>query len=471
MANKVLLIIMDGLRPDMISRETMPFVHSTIKQGVEFTSNFASFPSKTRIASAVLATGCYPGRNGIMNNGLYFPALGGAIGTKDYEDLQRLHQSPAGPVLAVPTLAERLVRAGRRVAIATAFSTGGTYLQDPEGYGVSVNHSYIYPAANREMLESRFGKGPAETLPDVGRNQYAVRVLTEYMLPELKPDFAVLWLSEPDRTQHKHDLGSPTVNQALRLADDCVRQVVDALDDYGLLDSTDLFLMSDHGFISSDPAAESVTDNAIRWLSTDASPEALVVNFNSIYIQSEAQNALQEIVTFLQQQEGIGPIFSARPLEGVLPYSLLKLDHERSPDLFFFPRWSPRPNDYGVLGMCPGYHAHYHGAGSPYELLTTMLCVGPSFKQGEVVRHPTGVIDVVPTVLHLLGLEVDSGIDGRVLAEAFRDGRTAADLQVHEFTYRSQLQAGDYSYEAYAKVARVDNTYYLKEANGAVHFS
>jgi hypothetical protein len=74
-------------------------------------------------------------------------------------------------------------------------------------------------------------------------------------------------------------------------------------------------------------------------------------------------------------------------------------------------------------------------------------------------------------VLHLLGLEVDSGIDGRVLAEAFRDGRTAADLQVHEFTYRSQLQAGDYSYEAYAKVARVDNTYYLKEANGAVHFS
>ena len=75
----------------------------------------------------------------------------------------------------------------------------------------------------------------------------------------------------------------------------------------------------------------------------------------------------------------------------------------------------------------------------PCELLTTMLCVGPSFKQGEVVRHHGrnrwchGV---------LAGFGSDSGIDGRVLAETFRQPNSCGP-QVHEFTYRSQLRAGD----------------------------
>ena len=457
---------MDGLRPDTVSPETMPFLSSMVKTGVRFDSNFAAFPSKTRIASAVLATGCDPGKNGIMNNTLYFPELGGEITTKNYEGLKRLHRSSAGPVLWVPTLAERLVKTGLRVAISTAFGSGGAYLQDPDGYGFSVNHSYVYPETAKEVIEKRFGPGPGEIMPDTDRNQYAVRVLTEHMLPELKPDFAVLWLSEPDRTLHKCDLGSPTAMEALQLVDNCVREVVDSLQDCGLLGSTDLFLLSDHGFIAHDPGIESLTRNTEDWLRGENSPEGVVVNFNSIYMQADAQNRLQEVVAFLQQQQEIGPIFSSKPLEGVIPYSLLNLESERSPDLYFFPRWSSQRNRYGVEGMCHGYHAHYHGSGSPYELTTTMIGIGPSFRSGEIIRHPTGVIDVVPTVLHLLGREIDAQIDGRVLYEALKEGREPGEVAVEDFSYRCKRKAGGYSYEAYANLAKVENTYYLREANG-----
>ncbi len=465
MKKRVLVIVMDGLRPDTISRETMPFLCDLMDSGIRFESNYASFPSKTRIASAVLSTGCYPGRNGLMNNGMYLPELG-EINTKHRDDLERLHLSSQGPILAVPTLAERLTKSGLKVALCTGFSTGGTFLQDPNGFAeCTVNHSFIHPEELKPVLRERFGDAPGQVVPDVGRNEYAVRVLTEYILPEVDPDYAVLWLSEPDLAQHKYPIGSQTVMEALRLVDGWVKRVVEALEDLGMLGSTDLFLLSDHGFIDKDFAVESLTENTKAWLQQEKGLDAVVVNFNSIYIRSGKNEALRQIIDFLQQQPEIGPIFAQRPLDGVIPYALLNLEHDRSPDLFFFPRWSNDPNGYGLAGMCRGYHANYHGGSSPYELRATMIGVGPSFKSGAVIQHPTGVIDVVPTILHLFGQE-SREIDGRVLYEALKDGPDHTDVAFDEFTYRSRRQARTYSYEVYANLARVGNTYYLREANG-----
>jgi len=43
------------------------------------------------------------------------------------------------------------------------------------------------------------------------------------------------------------------------------------------------------------------------------------------------------------------------------------------------------------------------------------------FKDGTVSAHPAGIIDIAPTILHLLELQQPDSMDGRVLVEALVD--------------------------------------------------
>ena len=63
-----------------------------------------------------------------------------------------------------------------------------------------------------------------------------------------------------------------------------------------------------------------------------------------------------------------------------------------------------------------------HGSASPHEIRNTFVASGPSFKQSETSSAPTGNIDIAPTALHVLGLDVPSHMDGRVVDEALQGG-------------------------------------------------
>lgn len=52
------------------------------------------------------------------------------------------------------------------------------------------------------------------------------------------------------------------------------------------------------------------------------------------------------------------------------------------------------------------------------------LAAGPGFAQGATISGAS-VLDITPTVLHYLGLPVGKDMDGRVLSEAFTEGRRA----------------------------------------------
>ncbi len=51
-----------------------------------------------------------------------------------------------------------------------------------------------------------------------------------------------------------------------------------------------------------------------------------------------------------------------------------------------------------------------------------MVAAGPDFRSGHTSSVPSGHQDINPTIRHLLGLEGDSCVQGRVLLEALRDG-------------------------------------------------
>src|SRR5207237_6045384 len=80
------------------------------------------------------------------------------------------------------------------------------------------------------------------------RNVFATRALTEFLWRDGVSDFSLLWLSEPDLSEHNHAPGSPEALAAIKAVDGDLAMVLSALEKKRVRDSTDVFVVSDHGF-------------------------------------------------------------------------------------------------------------------------------------------------------------------------------------------------------------------------------
>ncbi len=98
----------------------------------------------------------------------------------------------------------------------------------------------------------------------------------------------------------------------------------------------------------------------------------------------------------------------------------------RAPDLFFLPsqgivhrcrRLPGTETAEGWLAPIPGYY-NFH------ERVGILTVTGPPFGTGT--SAPAQVVDVMPTVLYAMGLEVPEDLEGRVLQEAFTEAFRSA---------------------------------------------
>lgn len=455
----ILVFVIDGLRPDAIAPEDTPTLYRLRAEGVDFTDGHAVFPTVTRVNAATLATGLQPGTHGIVGNQLYVPAVDPrrALNTGEYRNLLTLDHAR--------TLADRLHAHGRRFAAVSSGSTGSAFLLNPrapEGVGVLVNgyldpgKTVAYPGDVNETILARFGAAPDKKTADpfdavVG---WAQRVLREYVLPELRPDVVIDWITEPDHTQHGVGVGSPAARHAIRHADREVAQVLAMLDPA----STDVFVVSDHGF-TTNTAGIDVARALIN--STDvvlaSSGQAVAVHVSD--------GDVAAIARFIQSQEWGGVLFTPRgTVNGTFP---LELIHLTGPDLLFTFPWTSDPSAFAVRGtdlamLAPGGKLHHsdHGSMSPWNVRNTFFAWGADFKRSATVRAPAGNVDVAPTILALLGLGDTDGLDGRVLREALASG-PGVDTPVVE-TRTHTVEAG--AYRAAIQISTVDGRRYVDKS-------
>jgi arylsulfatase A-like enzyme len=102
------------------------------------------------------------------------------------------------------------------------------------------------------------------------------------------------------------------------------------------------------------------------------------------------------------------------------------------------------------LAAVPAGGAPYvsdHGSMSPWNVRNTFLAWGAGVKKGITAAAPAGNVDVAPTVLALLGVEGEAGLDGRAVTEALAGGpdpeQVAAETRIHTAAagaYRAALQ-------------------------------
>jgi len=465
----VLVLVVDGLRPDSITAEDTPTLFRLRADGVDLVNSHAVFPTVTRVNAATIATGTQPGTNGLVGNQMFVPAVDErrAFDTGNHRNFLALDRATGGRVLQASTLAERLHARGLRLAGVSSGSTGSAFLLNPKsiaGVGALVNgylepgRTVAYPTPVSEAVLARFGPAPAKA-PGSARFDASVswtqRVLREYVLPELAPDVVINWLTEPDHSQHHVGVGSPAAREALRNDDREIAQVLAGLD----AARTSVLVVSDHGFTTNTAGVDvaGALIEAKLKAARDSTDVILASSGQAVALHVEGRDAerIARLARFIQSRDWGGVVFSAEAVDGAFPLELINVaNRDRGPDLLFTFPWTSRRSAFGVPGtdlanVSAGGSPYVsdHGSMSPWNVRNTFLASGAGLKKGIVGRAPAGNVDVTPTVLALLGLEGEAGLDGRVVAEALDGGpdpeAVAVETRVHTAAaggYRAALQ-------------------------------
>src|ERR1700704_4387335 len=128
-----LLMVWDGLRPDLVSAERTPNLWRLAEQGVWFERSHAVYPTLTRANSPAISTGCRPGSAGVPGNSFCLPSADGPVeyNTRDAANPPPLADAYGRPLLLVDTLADRVHRAGGTTVVVGSGSPGSALLQHP----------------------------------------------------------------------------------------------------------------------------------------------------------------------------------------------------------------------------------------------------------------------------------------------------------------------------------------------------
>src|SRR4029453_7470519 len=254
----VVLVVWDGMRPDFVTEKYAPTLDKLSHDGVRFRNHHAIYPTATDVNGAALATGCYPNRNGLAANLEFRPAINPRqpIDMGDPDSIKRGDEVSDGKYLGRPALVESLRAAGKKVAVVGVKSVAILFDRHNDWTYVRIRGkpltifaaAPLAPSAREEMINVL-----GLILDDPGansmqRNHFATRALTEFFWRDSVPDFSLLWLSEPDLAEHNFAPGSPEAIAAIKAVDDDLAMVLSALEKKRVRDSTDIFVVSDHGF-------------------------------------------------------------------------------------------------------------------------------------------------------------------------------------------------------------------------------
>jgi arylsulfatase A-like enzyme len=477
---RVLIAAFDGLQPAQVTPELMPNLAKLAAEGVTFSNNHAVFPTVTRINAASIVTGRYPGVHGLAANMLVMRDFDPHLAFSALEPMLAQVAQKTGRVLLAPTLADILSRHGQEFIAVGAGTSGNAYVQNPNAAvsgGATIHPEFCLPYRLHDEITGRFGPWPPESVPNGERLFRAVDIITQYVLTECQPIVSLIWFSEPDKSQHATGVGSETTFRAIREADAQFGRLLRWLDESGMSDETDIFVVSDHGYstVSEVINVEELVRNAGFPPGDQPGGVTVAPNGGSVLFYTHDSDAAtaDRLASWLMAQPWCGAMVAssaAARIPGTLPASLVGIQGPRAPELAMSFRWDSQPNGAGYAGhaystsLGPG--RGQHGSMSRHETHNILFAIGPSFKQGVVLDSPTGNIDVAPTVLSILGIPGAEDMDGRILREALADGPDAPQWQTE--THEAQRPVNGGVYRQHIKVSRVGDTTYVDEGQGMV---
>lgn len=491
-AQHVVVVVWDGMRPDFISAEHTPTLQRMAQEGVYFSRHHPVYCSATEVNGTAMATGLYPGHSGIIANRDYLPGVDPlkSVACEDLQVIRAVDALTGGHYVMGNTLAVRLRAAGKTTAIAG--SKPVVVLQDrfdradAASNGVVLFAGNTLPTNRAADLTAQLGALPAyvaraSALPNEPRDAWTTRALLESFWSNGVPSFSCLWLSEPDFSQHAAGPGSPKALAAIESSDRKLAEVLKELDRRGLRESTDVFVVSDHGFSTIErpvDVAKILQQAGFKakreFKSAPQNGEILVAGQGGsvlFYIAGHDAEVIRKLVAFLQTQDFTGTVFARNPVEGAFLLEQARVDSPNAPDVMISMRWSDQVSGHGAPGMLVSDGSAPAGQGnhaslSRFDMHNTLVGIGPDLKRHFVDEYPTGNVDITPTVLWLLGVDAER-LDGRVLSEALTATNAPATSEPATQRLEASRKTGTGAWHQYLQTSRVNETVYLDEGNGS----
>ena len=502
----VVVVVWDGMRPDFVTEQNSPTLWKLAREGITFRNHHAVYPSATMVNGTAIVTGVYPGKNGIIANHVYRPDIDlyHSIDVELPAVVKKGDEVSGGKYILVPTIAELVQHAGGRTVIASA-KTVGLLLDRQADVGTAKNCVTLFagkslPAEIIPSITATLGPFPSGHLQ---QDAWTTKAMTDCFWKDGVPALSVLWLGEPDLTQHESAPGAPAALAAIKSADENLAAVLSALDQRDARGRTDVFIVSDHGFstIKRSVDLRRILNDAgftakieeLR-IAKDGNQSAggirdktefndqpkpgdimLAANGGSVlfYVVGHDKKLIRRLVEFLQQSDFAGVIFTKEPMEGTFGLTQALIQRGDAPDVVMAFRWTDLQNQFGVTGEIDADWQRAAGKGthatlSRFDMHNTLIAAGPDFKRGQTDDLPTGNVDLVPTILQILGIKVPHQMDGRILSEAVAAPTSllpAPKPEAKSIEARKDFPSG--TWRQTLKISRVGSTIYLDEGNGA----
>lgn len=290
---RVIVYVWDGLRPDSVTAQNTPHLYALMQRGVSFKDNHSSYPTFTMMNASSFATGDFAGKTGFFGNTLWSPKTTGTdafgkpvdfnepVFTEDYDILRDLAKTD---LVFVQTLFELAHQ--QHMSTAVVGKSGPAFFQDYKGGGIIFDERHAYPlnfalqlkkdhyplpqytyvafpAIDKPKLVSQENPTAPTAMhfmddgvtadptnnsgsPFSKANEFMMNVYLNEILPKYHPQLSVVWMRNPDTTEHLYGPGSPNYLLALKSNDEMLGKLQAQLQKLNLDKNTDLIIVSDH---------------------------------------------------------------------------------------------------------------------------------------------------------------------------------------------------------------------------------
>lgn len=449
-ARRALVVLFDGLRPDLVRPDITPNLHRLQQLGVTLERQRTVYPSETRTAFTSLVTGAAPAGHGIVGNTYldrsFMPPR--HVDTNEAHAVEALDAAGGGTLVGTASLGEVLASQGRTLAVLASNSAGAARLLNHKARRLghlTLSGHYPDAATSARMLaalEARLGPLPAaepKGTPDLAAQKWMTSAFLEMVWPEIAPDVAILSYSEPDFSSHYSGTAAPETLRAIAFVDAQFGRVLDWWEAEGRAAGVQLMTASDHGHVTAHSRAHVGEVLATAGLRCgrpgEADLDAVLIpsQAGALYLREPSDETVRRAVAAMMEAPWCGPVFTAARSEtdGIAPGSFARhlafAEHARSADIMFAYRADDSVDPFGLAGgtWSPNWALGYgiHGGLHEKEMASVGIMAGSAFKAGFLSQTPTGIGDFAPTILSLLEIAVPAGMTGRVLEETFAPTR------------------------------------------------
>ena len=355
----VLMISLDGTRPADLTADRLPAVVELAARGGRAERLIPSFPSNTFPNHVTLVTGVAPERHGIVDNAFVDPSRGLFL-KQDIPEWIEIE-----PLWSI---------AARHGIVSASFYWVGSEGDWPGGAGPRYWEPFSSKTGETEKVE---------------------KILDWLDLPEPeRPHLITAWFHGADHESHLHGPDSTAVEKSLRGQNAALEVLLAGIAERDLWSSTSLLLVSDHGMMV--PERRVDLGAALSGAGLDARVIG-IGGFVSVRVEQAQAARAVEIA------RGLG--LSAWRREQA-PASLRVANPRFGPVVVVAPRDTAVVYEGLVL---TGFHGHPPDVP---EMAAVLVAAGRGIAVGA--RLPAVLnVDVAPTVLALLGLEIPAWMEGR----------------------------------------------------------